>query len=184
MSISLTPVPHARPTSKPPSPVRPALKLAVRLNPDGSPLVLPPGHRDDGRDKHAHGGARRLIPLIHPPRPLLAPRADVRGYHSVCNSTLNVRDFRRRRRRSVPAMPATSRWGARGTRGHRAGRCLQKLPRLEQSAEGLLSVERGRRRQRAGGNASGGNASDACVQAGSLDAAEAAPQPRRGLATK
>ena len=90
MSISLTPVPHARPTSKPPSPVRPALKLAVRLNPDGSPLVLPPGHRDDGRDKHAHGGARRLIPLIHPPRPLLAPRADVRGYHSVCNSTLTV----------------------------------------------------------------------------------------------
>ena len=180
MSISLTPVPHARPTSKPPSPVRPALKLAVRLNPDGSPLVLPPGHRDDGRDKHAHGGARRLIPLIHPPRPLLAPRTTGRGYHSVCNSTLNVRDFRRRRRRSVPAMPTTSRWGARGTRGHRAGRCLQKLPRLEQSAVSRArpSTPAGRR------NASGGNASDACVQAGSLDAAEAAPQPRRGLATR
>ena len=42
------------------------------------------------------------------------------------------------------------------------------------AVEGLQSS--GRRRQRAGGNASGGNASDACVQAGSLDAAEAAPQ--------
>ena len=136
MSISLTPVPHARPTSKPPSPVRPALKLAVRLNPDGSPLVLPPGHRDDGRDKHAHGGARRLIPLIHPPRPLLAPRADVRGYHSVCNSTLTVaatrvRDFRRRRRRSESAAPTMSRWNAPG-RCHRSCgcRCAFKNKRL------------------------------------------------------
>ena len=42
------------------------------------------------------------------------------------------------------------------------------------AVEGLQSS--GRRRQRAGGNASGGNASDACVQAGSLDAAEAARQ--------
>ena len=44
MSLRLTPVPHALPAAKPPSPVRPALKLAVRLNPDGAPLVLPPGH--------------------------------------------------------------------------------------------------------------------------------------------
>jgi hypothetical protein len=45
MSIRLNPSPHALPAAKPPSPVRPALKLAVRLNPDGAPaLVLPPGH--------------------------------------------------------------------------------------------------------------------------------------------
>ena len=44
MSIRLTPVPHALPAAKPPS----------------------------------------------PQRPLLAPRAGVRGYHSVCNSTLTV----------------------------------------------------------------------------------------------
>ncbi len=42
------------------------------------------------------------------------------------------------------------------------------------AVEGLQSS--GRRRQRAGGNASGGNASDACVQAGSLGGVEAAPQ--------
>ena len=43
MSLRLTPAPQALPANKPPSPVRPALKLAVGLNPDGSPLVLPPG---------------------------------------------------------------------------------------------------------------------------------------------
>ena len=56
MSISLSPVPHARPTSKPPSPVRPALKLAVRLNPDGAPaLVRAPSHTA----KHARCGRRK-----------------------------------------------------------------------------------------------------------------------------
>ena len=77
MSISLTPSPHALPAAKPPSPVRPALKLAVRLNPDGAPLVLPHG---------GARGARRLSSSLNPcfhliPRPLPAPRTDVRGYH-------------------------------------------------------------------------------------------------------
>ena len=99
MSIRLTPVPHALPAAKPPS----------------------------------------------PQRPLLAPRAGVRGYHSVCNSTLtvaatHVRDFRRRRRRSASATPPRSRWHVPGTEitseitAHRSCgcRCLSKLPDWEQ----------------------------------------------------
>ena len=115
----------------------------------------------DGRDQHAHGTSRRLeLSPLTSPRPLLAPRPDGRGYHSVCNSTLTVAATASSRTRfSIFADDADAACPRCRRRlvGERVGReVIVRVGAFKscQDWNSLLkacSQSRGRRRQRIGG---------------------------------